>query len=326
MTPQEEKQIVEFNKRIESKIHIHFVATRDKRSKELKKFCDNLTSLAPKISVTKKNEDTDNVPHIRIRPNIHFHATPLGSELDPFLNSLSLLQAEAEKPQPTKPVHEKLDLLGIPARLKLYVSGMCPFCPVMTEQLFHLAFGNKFMRLSIIDAVLFQEIAKTDNIRSVPTLIFDDFQWTGKVNTDELIEMMIDRDPSRLGPESIKGMIEEGSGPRLVKMMLNAQSIFPGLIELLTYKDFSIRLGAMVLMEEIADQDIAVAARAVEPLLKRLPGLEDQISGDIIYVIGESGNSEIINRLEAIKNDSDNPEIEEAVEDAIATIMMRVTN
>jgi len=79
----------------------------------------------------------------------------------------------------------------------------------------------------------------------------------------------------------------------------------------------------MVAMEEITERNIRLAATVAKPLLDRFYEQEDQIKGDIIHILGESGDPDLITELEKISESHDNPEIKEAVEEAIEKIRNR---
>ncbi len=79
----------------------------------------------------------------------------------------------------------------------------------------------------------------------------------------------------------------------------------------------------MVAMEEVADQDIELASKAVKPLWDSFTAAEDQVKGDIIYIIGKSGGPDTISSLKVILDENHNDDIKDAAKDAIAAIMKR---
>jgi len=86
---------------------------------------------------------------------------------------------------------------------------------------------------------------------------------------------------------------------------------------------FSVRLGAMAAMEDIAEQNISLASTVAEPLLERFDRQNDQVRGDILHILGEAGNAAIIPRLKEISKMQSDPEIHEAAAEAIEKIMQR---
>jgi HEAT repeat protein len=103
-------------------------------------------------------------------------------------------------------------------------------------------------------------------------------------------------------------------------MMLDAQKIFPAFYELLTHEKWPIRLGAMVVMEEIAAQAPGIAPEAIDPLWGRFEGVSDQVKGDILYLYGEIGDRKAIAWLEEVTAGKFNAEVKEAAKEALEKI------
>jgi hypothetical protein len=293
--------------------------TEDERSKQFGEFCDHLTRLAPMVRVVREEGEPNEVPAIQIRPGLGYHAIPLGTELEPFLEALVVCDEKSYRvPVSIRTDIEKLDL---PAMLKLYVSQQCPFCPNTVRQLVPLTTASELIQLAIIDCTLFPEMAKSKRIQSVPTLLLDEqLRWTGALQLEELLEMMTNRDPSRLSPSSLERIIKEGNASQVTEMMLDKESIFPAFIDLLTHEKLFVRLGAMAIIEEIADRRSDVAAQVIEPLWDRFHQAGNQVKGDIVYVLGQSGNDRIVPRLEAILREPHHPEVKEAAKEALEEI------
>lgn len=73
-------------------------------------------------------------------------------------------------------------------------------------------------------------------------------------------------------------------------------------------------------MEEIADRNPELAELVIDPLWESFHHVEDQVKGDIIYIFGESGNYEIVPRLETILGGQYDAEVKEAAKEAIEKI------
>jgi hypothetical protein len=319
--PEERKQIVALNDKLTKTIDIRLTTSRDERSQNLKAFSRELIENAPKIRmVFEKDDGVDALPGLHIASSIVYHAVPHGTELSPFLDVLAdISEQRGENPQ-TGPVQE----LELPARLKLYVSSMCTFCPAVVRKLLPLALQNTSIRLAIIDGFLFPEMAETDHIRSVPTLILDDqFRWTGAVDLNELLNTIQHRDPAQLSAETLASMISDGDAYGLSEMMLKEGCIFPGFIDLLTHEAFSIRLGAMAAAEEIAESRISLAVQMAALLAERFEQQSDAVKGDILYIIGTSGDDRSIDFLGKISTGEYSKDVKEAAADALEEIRSR---
>ena len=76
----------------------------------------------------------------------------------------------------------------------------------------------------------------------------------------------------------------------------------------------------MVVMEEIIEHDKPLAMQCVELLWEKFPDLNQQVRGDVIYILGEAGTGDMIPRLETVLRDATDAETREAVKEAIETI------
>lgn len=322
MTPEEEKQIKEWSSRLSDEIRIELILTKDKRTDDFREFCETLSELVPNLRITKEKEESESPPAIRVRSGLRYQAIPLGPELEPFLQALEM--SDKHPPKLAESVRNRLTKITMPALLKLYIAPQCPFCPATVRQIVPLTFENKLIHLTVIDGMFFREIAESDHIQSVPTLLLEGgFRWTGSINLEELIDVMANRDPSELSAASLQQMISEGNAGGLAEMMLEKEMIFPGFIDLLLHEHFSVRLGAMVAMEQIADENISLAANIVKPLWEKFADQDVQVKGDILYTIGECGTADILPELKMILDSPYKSEIKEAAQEAIENIEAR---
>ena len=178
--------------------------------------------------------------------------------------------------------------IDLPVNLKLYVASRCPHCPQWIQQVQSLASATPLIRLSVINAEQFSQSAQNDQIRSVPTLILDDqVCWSGVIRLEELLNQCVQRDPARLSATSLRQLIETGDASRLAAMMTTAGKLFPGLIELLIHQRWSVRLGAMVTAEYLAEDAPSLGLELCHLLWKQFDQLVPQIQGDVIQVLGQ---------------------------------------
>jgi alkyl hydroperoxide reductase subunit AhpF len=315
MTSEEEKKIARWGETLEDDISIELTLTQDDRSGLFKNFCDQLTRLAPKIRLKKENEAKSSPPFLRI-DNIRYQAIPTGKELDPFLNVL----ADFNNPvNPLSPeVQKQLDQLRLPAFLKTYITPHCPFCPTTVMQTLSLAVANELIKLTIIDGALFPEMVKSDNIQSAPTVLLEDqFRWSGSIQIREIVDIILNRDPAQLSEFSLMDMLSSGDAESVANMMIDSKKIFPAFMALLVHEKWPVRLGAMVAFETIAEQHQGLAAQAIPFLWKRFSQAEDTVKGDILFLIGKSGDDGNIPMLEKVLNGSHPIDVKEAAAEAL---------
>ncbi len=254
MIPEKEKkQIVDWSQTLKDDMRIHMILTEDERSQTFKDFCDDLMRIVPRIKIKREKDKGSTPPTIQIG-NVGYQAIPTGKELEPFLSALA--DGDGQTQNGPLSVHKKLHQIRIPALLKVYITPHCPFCPVTVKQLLCLAAANESIKLTIIDGEFFPEKAASDNIQSAPTVLLDDqFYWTGSIQMEEIVDMIINRDPSRLSASSLKTMFEEGGALEVARMMLESGKIFPAFTELLVHTKWPVRLAAMMVFETIAEEN-----------------------------------------------------------------------
>jgi hypothetical protein len=321
MSPDEIKQMADLNQHIQTPIDIKLYMSNDPRSQALVAFCQELSQQVPKIQVMEqKADEADAKPELHLGKSIVYRGVPQGNELGAFLDILLKLSKQAHfQTQPEKEAD-----LEIPARLRIYVSGMCTFCPLEVQKLTALALQQSSIHLTIIDAMQFSELAQADTIRSVPTLMLDDqFRWTGSIDQQELIDTIQSRDPTQLSWATLEAMIADGNAYQLSEMMLKSNCIIPAFIDVLIHETFSTRLGAMAVAEEIADRQLSLAVQMTAPLIERFDHQTDAVKGDILYILGLCADREVLDFLDTITAASIDADVKEAAVDAREEILTR---
>lgn len=316
MTPSEEKQILTLNERLSKEIQIEFIQTDHEKSPAIKQFCVELIQRVPKIRVKKEAGDPGAVPAIQIHNGLRYQAVPSGTEVGPFIEALQLKASGTA--QIKRATEARLAKIDFPTHLVIYVSPQCKFCPGALHQLLPLLTLNDNIRLTVVDALHFPELAEKDSIQSVPTLILEDqFRWTGTFQIDEIVEVMANRDPSFLGPVSLEMMLKEGKAGQLADMMLAKVEIFPAFYALLIHSKWPVRLGAMVVMEEIIEKNPDLAGQTLKPLWERFCKVDNRVKGDLIYIFGQMAPMEIKPLLENILKGEYEAEVKEAARETL---------
>lgn len=288
-------------------VAVRLIAGDDPRSGKFREFASSLVDLAPGVRVDRRRDAS--LPAILIGRSWRYHLVPGGAELAPFLD---LLERAGKSP----PAPGNGSLKG---RVDAYASNDCPHCAATIRRILPLPFSQPGIEVAVIDPVMFPELAEGRDIRSVPVVICNDtFRWTGAAPIEEILDAVEHADePWRLGAAVLRRMIEERSTGRLSEMMIAAGRVFPAFLELLVHPDFSVRLGAMAVMERIGERDDELAASALDPLWRASAGLDSPVRGDVIYLIGEFGHREWLAPLEALLGENPPPDLKEAVEEAI---------
>ena len=264
------------------------------------------------------------LPGFRLRENIIYSALPLEGELGPFLAGLEAIAA----PGVSWEVRHLLNRLRQPCELTLYIALQCPHCPGMVTSLISLAAASDQIRLHIIDGTMFREQARADRVMAAPCLILDkEFRWTGTVPETEILTMVLDRDPSSLGTDTLKNILEEGDADWITDQMIRADQIFDGFVGLLLHETWSVRLGAMVVVEELARQAPGLGRTLAPVLMDAFGNREIPVQGDILYALGEIGDLETKAWIRNYKETSAHRhgDLLDAAQDAMAAIDSRLS-
>jgi hypothetical protein len=175
--------------------------------------------------------------------------------------------------------------------------------------------------MRIIDGILFKDAAGEDRVRSVPTVLLDNqYRWTGGVTLSQLCEAVEKRDPAKLEKAALQRLVTEGGAYDLARMMLSSGRIFEAFLDLLSEENFTVRLAAMVTMEELAAADLTHARQVIAPLWKRYPQSTDSVKGDMLYIFGELKSPQCLPHLRSVLATEENSEIREAAQEAIEKI------
>jgi alkyl hydroperoxide reductase subunit AhpF len=266
--------------------------TEDQRSTDFERYVAGLTELAPNVRAVTERLNADDPPAILAGNLFCYHALPEGLELTPFLNILSVVGVTVH-PDLNQSLLMKLERVRWPAELRIYVTSQCSFCPQAVRQFSPFPLVNPLVRVTVIDGLLFPEMAKRDGVRSVPTVILDErFRWSGELNMNDVVDAVVHRDPDRLSARTLEDFVKEGNAALLAEMMLREDRIFPTFLDLLIHSEWSVRLGAMVVVEEIADSNVNLAKIILNPLWKLMENAEDSVKGDALYLFGLLGSEE----------------------------------
>jgi glutaredoxin len=308
-------------KRANAPLAVKVLRTNDKRSQSIEQFCNEMGQLGLDVTCSRAESGTEEMPSIELAPNLHYAGVPSAKEMAPFM---AMLTASIAPAQPPTEIMERLDAIRLPAALDIYVTPFCPHCPEMVRQLFPLALANSRIDLKIIDTEMFNDRAAAVNIRSVPTLVIDDvFRATGRVELSEVLDFLQNRKPSALGAAAVESMLKEGDASKLSHMMASENEVFPALLKVLTHPKWPVRLGAMVVLEELAALKPLLAGEVLDTLWSQFDRESDQVKGDILYIMGEIGGSKTYERIAGITAGRYDPAVCEAAIDALQALKDR---
>ncbi|MEJ2154850.1 MAG: thioredoxin family protein [Desulfobacteraceae bacterium] len=284
-------------------------------------FCKQLKEAAAHLTIRKESDIVfeDPVMVIGRHENIAYYALPTGKILPPFLEALDHRPATGQVPDEN--AAGALATIDLPVGLKLYIADQCPHCPKALRQIQEMAASTAMIRLRVINAELFTEMAEKDHVRSVPTLILEDrFRWTGQVDAEELLKICVNRDPSELSADSLRQLIEDGRAAQVATMMADSQQIFPALTDLLIHPRWSVRLGAMVAVEYLADEAPHLGLSLCQSLWQTFAHQQVQAQGDLTHIFGLFNDKMTRDYLQAIAAGDFADEVKDAAAEELAEI------
>lgn len=316
MTDEEKERIRAFGSALEAEIHLACSASGAGRGVAIADFCLELERLVPSIRIDEADSEPGDPPGIFIGDGLRFHGVPSGGELEGFLEAVAWAAGLRRDSEPS--LEATLRDIALPADIRMYVTSQCPFCPAVLRSLVPLPFLNPRLHLRVIEGDRYPEMAAADGVKSVPTVILDDrFRWTGSVKRDEILALLLERDPATLGADSLAGMLAEGRAAEVASFMLQARAISPAFVELLIHEKWPLRLAAMVAAEEVAEADPNLVVDIVEALWERFEALDAARQGDILYLFGEMEAMDAIPGLKAVLLGTYPDEVKEAAQEAM---------
>ena len=199
----------------------------------------------------------------------------------------------------------------------------CPHCPLVVGLVNQLALASSYLEVSIVDVALFPDYAQEYGVRAVPAVVIDgQDQLVGDISEEVLVDNLTNRDPSSFHPETFKKIIKEGDAGRLAGMMVAENELYSGALELLSDPDWSVRMGMMFVLEEVAGRSTDLVRTAYPTLLKLLDNEDANQRGDTAYLLGQIGDGSVLEELKVLLNDA-HPEVAEAAREAVQQIKER---
>ncbi len=316
--PASQARIKSLETRLDAQVNITLLTTGHLEDQAFESAAHGLMAATDRLTVEIRTADTG-LPGFQLNDHLTFSAFPIEKELDPFLETIVL--AATGRPQPPAGQKTALDQIRVPVRLTLYIALQCPFCPDMVRTVASLACYSQQIRLHIIDGSLFPEAARQDGVASAPCLILEDgFRWTGQVRADEILQMILHQDPSQLSAETLKTILEQGDAAWITREMAASRKIFDGLVRLLLHETWSVRLGAMVVVEGLTDSAPELASQICPPLMQGFDDADVPVKGDILYALGLAGNRETLTWIRDHLGFLDHPDLVETAEDAMESL------
>lgn len=299
-TAVERDAVRSWNRYMDHEVPLVLRRTADPRSETLRDFLETLMSLADRVrGGVLEEKEMPGLPAFLIGGAWRYHGLPRAMELRPFLD---LLAFQVESPAQAWPESLRVAALGVenPATLKVFVTPQCPHCPRVVQDLAPLPFLNPKVQVVLVDGELFPEEAREYGIRAVPAVVLNEyFRWTGPVRVAEVLEALARREGSDMSPEAMVRMLKEGNAEGLARLMIAAGRVFPGFVEVISHPEWSVRLGGLVLAEELVSKMPQGFGEILSALWDRMYEWPEAVQGDILYLTGLNGDPEWVGEIQS---------------------------
>jgi hypothetical protein len=250
--------------------------------------------------------------------NIHYMAAPEGPELKPFMEAVGFIGNSEELSETEKNLQYQEDRNF--TNVDLFVAPSCPHCPSVVSTAISAAISNPWIRLNVIDALEFTEIADQFKIKSTPTIIINKaFTIVGQVSMNRLMsELAKSRADDNL-TESLKSMVDNGRADDAASLLC-LRGAPQAALPMFKSREFSTRLGALVMMEEALQIDPQVFDGVLDDLTVLLHGDDHSLRGDTAELLGKIGNPLAIPALKKALVEDNNPDVRDAIVEALASL------
>ena len=117
--------------------------------------------------------------------------------------------------------------------------------------------------------------------------------------------------------------MEQGDAEWISERMIEQNRIFPEYIKLLLHPKWPVRLGAIVVAEDMAEKAPHLAAGLEPFVFEAFDSAPVDVKGDLLYTLGVAGDLDTADRIEKKAEYLDDPELKEAAAEAVSEIKSR---
>ncbi len=246
--------------------------------------------------------------------NVHYFAAPEGPELAPFLDLLLWMGSETGPPRHS--ATKSIGKLATPYHVMVLIAPSCPHCPQVVRAALSLAVRESSITVSIVDALEFEGLAQRYKVKSTPTTIINDgFTLIGRLSKEELAGHLQKLAENNSLTPILESMIKSGRAEDAAELLCareQPQAVLPIYLS----KEFSVRMGALVTLEDALERNPRVLDAIVEDLTPLLFQEEVSLRGDTAELLGKIGNPAAIPALRKAAEDPD-PDVREAAQEAL---------
>jgi hypothetical protein len=209
-----------------------------------------------------------------------------------------------------------LQSLDSPLTVSVYLARWCPSSAKAASLAGTLVMAQPSVRVSMVDAEALPPEALPSGLSSVPMVVVEpSTRLYGEFNAKELVSALRETAAGRGESFTLGHMLDNRLGKEALELVRQRLLSVEALAGLVGSANFSLRLGTIYLLSELAREDRGLAGEAL-PVLHDLLGSESApIRGDALYALAEVGDLRSLAAVEELLADQDE-EVRSAAEEA----------
>jgi glutaredoxin len=245
------------------------------------------------------------------RANLRYLALPEGPEAPPFVEAiLDLPRGAAGCAEPLR----ALSALNRPAELLVFIASTCPHCPLAVRAANRISLTTPQVTTTIVDAQIFEDLARRYAVKSVPMTILDgDLTIGGVVPPAKLAEKIRSRAGDGFAAEVFLSLVESG------RFDDAAGRIRDGFLPAWQKSATQLRMGLMLVAEKALENDPRALDDLVPGLIESTKSKDAALRGDTADLLGQIAHPSAVEPLKALLDD-ENPDVAEIAQEALGKI------
>lgn len=297
---------------LQDNVTLDFFSADHPENKNFERFVEEVSSLFKKIRFEVKETEGGHLPAIVVGGKLYYHAIPDKTEFAPFIDAVSTASRKIP------PVNTKTE-----TDIKIVVMPGCIYCPNAVRNTVGFAFSNNGVKVSIIDGMMFKETIERFDIKSAPTTIINEKLFlSGVIPEDDLSEWVSKATRKRFSRDDLIKMIKDQNAYKLADMMIEDGTISKEFLSVLWDDKWPLRLGAMVVLEDIYEKKPALIKTVIKDIERHLFDNDLRNRCDAAFLIGNIGGKDSIDALKSAMTKRDETFIE-CAEEAVSLIEKR---
>jgi len=249
---------------------------------------------------------------------INYMALPEGRELEPFQEMITRnIQGVADLPDDLK---TDLHDFEKAAEILVFIAPACPHCPQAVRAAHLMALNSKPLSVSVIDVQRFEAFTETFNIRSVPMTVIDRSMMINEaISPAKLAELVFSIESDDFKEKALLSLVAFGNVDRALEFLFELKDGTDIFLSAWKKSIMSQRMGLMLMAEQALEEDEHIFNSIVPGLIDVLSMDDVTLRGDTADLLGQIGHPDAAEPLKKLLND-ENEDVVEIAREAIEKI------